>query len=524
MNRTVTALGLEPFLPALRKRNGKLPADLEILFDETHFGDNTLDVSLLFPFADPKNCVISFARLPKDLFEIGRLMGRFEIFFGRAPRTVQSHLNLLTNFFNDLGRRRNYVDFRFIDIKDVRRVLDDGKRSPDNCRKVCTALKYLFMIAGNLYDRQMFNMDQKALDELRGEYSRLANATQNANKTPDIDPEYFDELNTRLPMIATDETVPINYRMTALEIWLEMWTGLRASEPFTLKTTSHLTKRSANGRNTEYLRYNPNKLQHGGRIRVWCDTYALPMAVAAFDMLMELRKQVPGWESTDNLFILDGPESPEKGFKYYSERLYTNYLTDISTVQWSEVRCHSIKGKTYYYPNSTQFRVHLCGWLYHQNVNLSVIELGMSHLTEDMKAYYVRVKDKTFSLQQRRSDNVIRTHMNNDFALGEDEYAELGERLLADLVLNLNKYKTSKARYDEMVVKGYDYEIDRYGKQILNYISTELRPALSYMDRIVRRDGLHEVMKAHPSLLLVKDHVDELIKDFELWQGKVSKK
>ena len=109
MNRTLTALGLEPFLPALRKRNGKLPAYLEILFDEAHFGDSSLNVSPLFPFADPKNCIISFARLPKDLYEVGRLLGRFEIFFGRAPRTVQSHLNLLTAFFNDLAFCIKYI-------------------------------------------------------------------------------------------------------------------------------------------------------------------------------------------------------------------------------------------------------------------------------------------------------------------------------------------------------------------------------------------------------------------------------
>lgn len=523
MNRAVT-FGLVPFLPALREGIGKLPADFEILFDERHFRDDTLDVSELFPFADPKNCTISFARLPADLFEIGRLLGRFEIFFGLAPRTVQSHLNSLSNYFTDLGNKRRYIDFRFIDIKDVQNVLNDGKRSADNCKHVCTALKYLFMVAGNIYDQRMFKMDLKALEELREKYARLANATRNANKTPDIDPEYFDELDVRLPMIAADETVPINYRMTALEMWLEMWTGLRASEPFTLKITSHFTKQSMKGRTADYLRYNPIKLQHGGRQQVWAETYALPMAVTAFNMLVELRKQVPGWESTDQLYILDGPRTIETGYKYYSQRLFVYYLDDISSKQWDEVRSHHINGKVYYFPNPTQFRVHLCGWLYHQNVNLSVIELGMSHLTEAMLAYYVRVSDKTFATQQRRSDNIIRTRISNDFALDENEYKELGEKLLCDFILNLNKYKTAQTRFEEMVQKGYDYEIDKYGKQILNYMSTELRPALSYLDRIVRRDGLDEVLRTHPSLCLIKDRIPELLEDFDLWREKLSKK
>lgn len=521
---TLTRLGLQTLVSFLRVRNGKLPASLELLFDEKHFMDDTLDVSAMYPFAEPESCIINFRRLPRDLREIGQLMGRVELFLGKAPATVQQYLDLLIVFFNELGTKRNYIDFRFIGIDDVRLVLDDGRRSPGVCRKTCTALKTLFSIAGNIYDSKMFAMDMDALEHLRADYARLANATRDASKTPDIDSEYFDELGTRLLRLSADPSVPVNYRMTALFTILFMWTGFRPSELFALTTNCHVTKTSSNGRAIDYIRYKVPKLQHGGSSRVTCDAYALPMAVAAYNMLFELRRQVPGWETTDRLYILDGSVKVRIGYKYYEERIFTRYLKDLSTAQWETVRRHTIEGKTYYYPNLTQYRVHLCGWLYRQSVKMSVIELGMSHMTAAMHAYYVRVMDRTFAQQHRRADNAIRTRLNNDFSLEAEGYSEIGERLLKDFVLNYNNFKTACERYDEMVTKRYDYEIEQYGKKITNYIFSELRPALSYLDHVLKRDGREDVLKSRPALRLVIDKIDAILIELHTWSEKILKK
>lgn len=523
-DNALARLGLQTLVSFLRVRNGKLPASLELLFNEEHFMDDTLDVSAMYPYAEPESCIIKFRRLPEDIRETGQLMGRVELFYGKAPATVQRHLDLLTVFFNELGTKRNYIDFRFIGIDDVRLVLDDGRRSPGVCRKTCTALKTLFSIAGNIYDSKMFAMDMDALEHLRADYARLANATRDASKTPDIDSEYFDELGTRLLRLAADPSVPINCRMTALFTLLAMWTGLRASELFSLTTDCHVTKSCSNGRTIDYIRYKAVKLQHGGRRQVLIDAYALPMAVAAYDMLMDLRRQVPGWKSSNRLFILDGPKSFRSSYKYYLQALFTKHLTDLSTAQWEVVKRHTLKGKTYYYPTTTQYRVHLCGWLYQQRVSMPVIELGMSHMTGSMYAYYVRMVDRTFAQQHRRADNAIRTRLNNDFSLEAEGYSEIGERLLKDFVLNYNMFKEARDRYNEMVAKGYDYEREQYGKKMINYIYSELRPALSYLDRVLERDGRDSVLRSHPALRLVIDNVDELINEFNTCAERISKK
>lgn len=504
-------------LSDLRKGNvAGMPERLAAIFRGGLRTPQTLDVSQFFPYAPKHRCVIDFRKVLPEAMEPIQAMARMEVYLGKAPATVQSHIGLLTRVL-EKAMSLGIWDYRMLELQDLKRILNDSKQSDGVCAKTCASLKSMYIIMSSFFGQTLAQMDLDGLESLRRVYSSLERATQNAHKTPDIDPDYFDTLEDALPLLVWDETLPINYRMCACLLWLQMYVGLRPSELFTLTTGSHFVKKTVNGLEADYMYYGVPKLQHGGRVESYSECYMLPGAVVAFETLLTLRKLITGWEKTDSLFILEGDgRLDEERFNYYITRLFAKRLKGLCTEKWSEVKTRVYKNERYYIPNMTQFRVHLCGYLYRQGIRLHIIELGMSHLTSAMQAYYVRVEDKTFRKEHSRLDNLIRTKINNDFDIKDHD--EKGEELLGTFLLSLSRFRVFARRMEEMKAKHYDYEVDRYSKSCENIVTTELRPALSYLDRIIRYEGLDSVLQRFPALSGVIVEMDSILNEITTWQ------
>ena len=520
---TITTGGVTAFLD-LFGENGMsgLPARFSILLDRAHFADEVLDVTALFPFADPSKCKIRFGALPSDLYEISRIMARVQLLGGAAPATVQAHLNCLKNFFAELYKTSDVMDFRFLTTDDIRMTLKMGHWSNDSCQRICTALYRTFAAAHAVYDSRMLRVDLDELELMRSRYAARTSHGREARKTQDFDDEYFEILDARLPRLARDEKLPINYRMTAAMEMLRIWTGLRNSEPFTLTTDSLTFEKDTKGREIPYLTYVPEKLSHGGSKRVSARTVALPGAETAFNLLLELRKRIPGYGATDRLFILDGPNNVRTGFRYYVDRMFKDCLPDLVLRPWESISKRTVGGTTIRVPSATQFRVHLCSWLYHNGVSLAVIEIGMSHMLSAMHAYYVRIKDKTFADENRRMDNVVRTTTNNDFDI--EVRPEHGETLLMGLVIAVKRLEVFTEQYEEMKRKGYEYEVMHYGNIILALLTGEIRPTVSYLERVLQTEGRDAVLDRHPMLRRIIDELDNYKQTFHIWQERTSKR
>lgn len=505
------------FLAVLQGNPSSVPGRLRVLFAPETYDDDVLDVSALFPYSLAEKCIIRFNTLPVALSVPCRAFARLEIFFGKAPSTVNSYLGNLTILFNEV-LKRGVWDYRMISLDDVNAVVNSGRFSASTCSKMCVALKIFLMVMKSFCGQYLFCMDMDGLDDLCRRYTALESSTRNANKTPDIDSAYFDALEAGLPILVWNESLPINYRMSAAFIWLDMYVGLRLSDAFTLTVNSHVVKTTTTGKRVDYLYYGVPKLSHGGRVKKFAECYMLPGAVTAFEALLKLRKLIPVHEKTDSLFILEGNGKMEHRFRYYKTNIYLKYFKDLCTSYWDNVKKTMIEGQIYYIPNMTQFRVHLCGYLYNEGVRLHIIELGMSHLTKTMLAYYVRVKDKTFKKQNSRVDNIIRSRMNNDFAIENCE--EKGEQLLGDLLLSLSRFRTYARMCSRMEEKGYDYEIDRYTKQCWNTIFTEIMPAFGYLDRVVACKGRGNVLKVHPGLRHILENTENILKEIGQWEER----
>lgn len=517
------------FLGVLMQGNQNgVPARLSALFAPESYNADSLDVSSFFPYANRERCVIRFDKLPDVLSTPCRVYARLEVFFGKAPSTVQGHLGCLTTLFNEMSKRGVW-DYHMIELDDVKAVMNSGRFSDDHCARMCGSLKFFLMVMKSFCGQSLIRMDMDGLENLRRMHSALEAATENAHKTPDIDSSYFEVLENGLPALVFDESIPINYRIVAALQWLDMYVGLRRSELFTLTVNSHVVKTTANGRQADYLYYGVPKLSHGGRVRKYAECYMLPGAVTAFNALLELRKQVPGHENTDSLIVFENKckngkndkegkdgETESRRFRYYRTRMFLEYFSELCSSHWDEVKTTTIDGKIYHIPNLTQFRVHLCGYLYNQGIRLHIIELGMSHLTDSMVAYYVRVKDKTFRKQNSRLDNIIRTRINNDFDL--EDHDEKGEELLHDFLLSLSKFRTYADMRAKMEAKGYDYEVDRYTRLCRNVIFTEIRPALSYLCGVLLNEGRDRVLEAHPGLKRVVNNIEGILNEIGQWE------
>ena len=504
------------FIGILMQGNpGSVPARLRALFAPETYEADTLDVSIFFPYSLPEKCIIRFNMLPITLSIPCRVFARLEIFLGKAPSTVQGYLAHLTLLYNEVSKR-GVTDYRLISLDDVEAVVKSGRYSASMCAKMCGALKMFLMVMKSFCGQFLICMDMDGLEDVRRRCSALEAATLNANKTPDIDSAYFEALENGLPALVWDESIPINYRMSAALIWLEMYVGLRSSEPFTLTVNSHVVKSTADGKQVDYLYYGTPKLSHGGREQKFSECYMLPGAVSAFETLLKLRELIPGHEKTDSLFILANDGETEKRFGYYKTNIFLKYFNDLCTSRWNDVKKTTIDGRTYYIPSMTQFRVHLCSYLYNEGIRLHIIELGMSHLTNTMVAYYARVKDKTFKKQNSRVDNIIRLRMNNDFDI--EDHDEKGEQMLGGLLLSLSKFRTYARKCSEMEEKGYAYEKDRYMKLCWNVIFTEIQPALSYMERVIASKGRVNMLRDHPSLRHIVEDVEGIKNEIGQWE------
>ena len=499
----------------------KVPARLRLLFDPATMADDSLDVSILFPFARKENCILKFDNLPPVINEAARIFARLTIFVGRAPYTANAHVRRLKKVFGQAAGRFQLWDYRQLDVHQFQALLNECGDSAGEKSRVCTSV-YFFYRYMSSFCGETVEMDMNQLESMRRRWSALEAATSMAHRTPDIDDDYYETLENELPVLASRTDLPIEMRIAAAGVMLDMNVGLRPSEFVRLTVDAHEVRTAGNGRQADYLLYSVPKLSHGGRQRTMARCYMLPGAVTAFELLLELRKLVPGHGRTKRLFIFPGMlDVSERAFRTRADNLFRRYLTGLSGNVWRTVKCRKIDGKNYYIPNLTQYRVHLCSFLYRQGVSLNVIEMGMSHLTETMIAYYYRTKDRTFAAQQQRADNVIRSRMNNDFAL--TDVAEKGEELLMLLPLSLSQFGVYSARLEEVTAKGYDYEADRYTKSCRNKISTEIRPALSYLNRIIWEQGFEAVVGAHPALRHIAESMESINETITEWERQHTK-
>ena len=72
--------------------------------------------------------------------------------------------------------------------------------------------------------------------------------------------------------------------------------------------------------------------------------------------------------------------------------------------------------------------------------------------------------------------------------------------------------------------KGYEYEVMHYGNIILALLTGEIRPTVSYLERVLQTEGRDAVLDRHPMLRRIIDELDNYKQTFHIWQERTSKR
>lgn len=245
-------------------------------------------------------------------------------------------------------------------------------------------------------------------------------AIKEQNKTPDIPGVYFDKLIQALITVLDDPEESDAIKASACIILITSQTGLRISEVLSLEINSLKTISIYGGKEANYLTYKTWKREKGENRYSIERTYVNQLTKKAYNLLSELHKnrrskiKVP-YLYTGNKLLRDADYYPvdANAFLRFQKELYIHIHKYIPTVDLdsnSMINLHTTKldqsykrtlakanltGRTLTYPETRQYRVHVCTELYNKGVPLKYIQKFMGHLSSEMQGYYVRPKDQT---------------------------------------------------------------------------------------------------------------------------------
>ena len=471
--------------------------------------DDCVDVTELYPYCLGGKAVIRLNRLRCDINLTVRGLAVLLCYIQPrlAVSTINGHINILRRTFQAFGQRGN-LDFRLLTFNDLEDYLNDRdggrNQSAETKAKVCSALGLMYEVADAMGQTTL--MDRKKLDSLRSHFQRVAKKSRYARRCKNVDDDYITSIDRCFEKLARDKTVPYHLRVASTVYRLAIWTGLRREELVDLRVNRLSTISIKNGTPMTMLSYTPHKLSHGGQIRLKAECWCLPPAIEAYKTLVRLRKENSAGDSDHLLVTLDGRNFTPRMLETYRDQLFVNYLLDEATKPHANITTRTIDEKELSIPSWTQIRVHLCTCLYDLGVPRAIIELGMSHLTCQMDAYYFRAKDSETERSIQNAQFILDANPSNTW----DDDSSIGELLLMDIVETINSYDCCCSRIIEMTKSGYEKEKEEYINKRNEIVSTRILPVMTYIDQTLKSTSMNDLLKRHPQLSIVWERLQQL--------------
>ena len=347
--------------------------------------------------------------------------------------------NLLINFFNYVADEKKYYYFKHIPDKIVADYLKSLEEKANekgvNVDETLFRSKEIIEVFYTFYAanfEDLFTTELKNILSRKKHYEALKRDREK-NKIHDIPKDYFDKLLSALIKVIDDEEAPLDFRSLACLFLIMSQVGLRWGEMLGLETEQGKPTKLKTGETAYYLEYKTWKREKGNNTYTIVKTYMNELAKKGYDTLVELHKEKR--ESIETVFsylymgdanqndISHFPLSPDntrnsrqKFFIYLDRYLPTinvpkeQYNEGFSYIDTSSHRYAHLwpyKIKTLTFPDTRQYRVHVCTELYEKQVPLKFIKKFMSHLSNEMEGYYVRAKTPSIQEDEIYSEKIF---------------------------------------------------------------------------------------------------------------------
>ena len=241
-------------------------------------------------------------------------------------------------------------------------------------------------------------------------------AHQNAHKSADIPQEYYNKFVSACMTMLNDESLDFAYRGAAGVYIILSQTGLRIGEILGITADGLKTVRIFDGQEADYLEYQTWKRESGNNTASTVRTFVNPLCRQAFVTLLKIydeRRKELGMNylymggtmmNTADSFPIDTEAFRRQAWRFLVKMddmglLETVNLPDSAYPMLvhakttdQQIKCPKrLSGivQTITYPDTQQFRFHVCTELHRQGVPLKYVQTFMSHLTFDMARYHV---------------------------------------------------------------------------------------------------------------------------------------
>lgn len=455
----LNTLRTQSYIERLKKID-KLPLNKGVIY----FSDNLWDFSKYTTLNIPKKNLIFNYELCADEFKddvkayvlITLLDNKNKI------QSINRNFDEICKYFNFISSKNIFS----IDTINISRLSEYIKEKEYLAPKSVNLLKISIKSFYRFYSLNYKNLLTKEINNLLKENNSEAfRAECEERKYKNIPEEYFNKLILHILSIIDNEAEKLEFRATACVLLILSQTGLRISEVLDLSIDSLKEKILFNDEKRYYLEYKTWKREYGNNNYSIEKTFINDLSLKGFNKLLTLHEDNREKKETNLLYVstrtrtlpVPSPsfnKSMLSFFSYYGEALDAidseNNYPELKSTQIHDkyhMNLHPY-AKTLTYPETPQYRVHVCTELYNKGVPLQYIRKFMGHLTSQMEGYYVRPKENQVQEDISFSKKVLKDVLSGDINLLGPNANEFAKRLKE--FLKVNNYNVA-TNIDEIV-------------------------------------------------------------------------
>ena len=367
------------------------------------------------------HAIFQLGNVPEELKDYVRFFIIHKLEKPKKLSTINTRLHNALSIICSIIQKTPHKTIGVIDIDDIVEEVQSRDVSASHIHNMYESLyQFYYFLEENCH--RSLPVKLQTLKRLGIEAKRQSMITQDEDKLPDIPKEYFNKIFTVCLAVMRDKNKPNRDRAVAAAIIILSQLGVRLGDLLRLAADS-LFSQEVEGHIMYYINYSVEKLSKPHAPQARFDIYASELCVEAFNILLEMRKYCPQSGQFNYLIMLPVvPNNPKKitypmlntTFNNVYKHFCVKYLPLECRYEWKGISPSSVMvydkekkkmvKETIYVPESGQFRVRLCTYLYEHGVKLSFIEQHLAHLSEMMFGYYARPKDT----RQENAENAER--------------------------------------------------------------------------------------------------------------------